>query len=108
MNTTARQTLVQLFLPVYDNDGKAFPRSMFDAVREELTEKFGGATAFAHSPAVGAWEDDEGDVCRDDVILYEVMADTLDREWWQGYRRTLEVRFGQEEILLRATAVERL
>jgi hypothetical protein len=60
------------------------------------------------SPAVGIWKDDAGEVCRDDVILFEVMADALDREWWLAYRRKLERRFDQDEILIRASAVERL
>ena len=103
-----RQTLVQLFLPLRDNDGHAYPKAEFDRVRAELTERFGGATAFLRSPAVGAWEDDEGDIQRDDVVLMEVMADRLDHDWWTAYRESLEARFAQEEILVRATPVERL
>ena len=103
-----RQTLVQLFLPLRDNAGHAYPRAEFDRVRAELTERFGGATAFLRSPAVGAWEDEEGDVQRDEVVLVEVMADRLDRDWWTAYRESLEGRFAQEEILVRATPVERL
>lgn len=100
--------LIQLFLPLRGNAGDAFPRALFDRVREELTERFGGATAFVRSPAVGAWEDEDGDVCRDDVILLEVMADALDRDWWARYRQDLQRRFDQDEILIRATAVEKL
>lgn len=46
--------LIQLFLPLYDNDGQAFAKPLFDTVRGELTERFGGVTAFVRSPAVGA------------------------------------------------------
>lgn len=100
--------LVQLFLPVYANTGQAFPKASFDRVRVELAEAFGGVTAFVRSPAVGLWESDAGDVCRDDVVLFEVMAEALDRRWWAAYRRTLEQRFYQDEVLVRATSVERL
>jgi len=100
--------LVQLFLPVYANDGSPFPKAQFDAVRTELTDKFGGVTAYLRSPAVGLWEDADGDVCRDDVILFEVMANALDRPWWNSYRHTLEERFRQDEVLVRATEIERL
>ena len=34
--------LVQLFLPLHDNDGERFPASSFVAVRTELAEAFGG------------------------------------------------------------------
>lgn len=104
----AAMHLVELFLPLYDNDGKSFPKKLVDQVREELVEQFGGVTAFVRSPAVGLWEDDDGDVSRDDVILFEVMAEALDRDWWAQYRRELEQRFAQDEILIRATLVERL
>lgn len=100
--------LVQLFLPLYDNDGAAFPRSLFDAVRSELTEVFGGVTAFVRSPALGAWEDGDGQVQRDEVVLLEVMAPNVDHGWWAGYRQDLERRFQQDEVLIRASAVERL
>lgn len=100
--------LVQLFLPQYDNAGQRFPRSHFDAVRAELTDRFGGVTAFVRSPAVGAWEDDQGTVQKDDVILFEVMAEALDPAWWATYREGLQRRFRQDEVLIRAMAVERL
>jgi hypothetical protein len=45
---------------------------------------------------------------RDDVLLFEVMVEAIDRPWWFEYRRELERRFAQDEILLRASAVDRL
>ena len=100
--------LVQLFLPLRDNGGAAFDRALFDEVRATLAERFGGSTAFVRSPASGLWEDDDGELERDDVVLLEVMADTLDRAWWHDYRRTLEQRFRQEAILVRALPAETL
>lgn len=100
--------LVQLFLPVYAPDGTAFPRARFDEVRTELTDAFGGVTAFTRSPAIGLWEDEDGDVCRDDVVLFEVMVDSLDRAWWARLRSRLEQRLSQEEILVRAIRLERI
>lgn len=47
--------LVQLLLPLRDNEKQAFPRAEFDRVRNELTERFGGATAFLRSPACQAF-----------------------------------------------------
>ncbi|QCO67365.1 hypothetical protein E5843_05430 [Luteimonas yindakuii] len=100
--------LVQLFLPLYDNADQAFPKALFDGVRAELTERFGGVTAFVRAPAVGAWEDDSGTVQRDDVVLMEVMADHIDHGWWAAYREDLQQRFRQDEVLVRAIRVERL
>ncbi len=49
--------LVQILLPLYDNDGRALARDRYDAVFHTLTERFGGATAFTRAPAEGAWKE---------------------------------------------------
>jgi hypothetical protein len=100
--------LVQLLVPLYDNTGQPVPQHYFAAVREELTERFGGLTAYVRSPAQGSWKEAEGTVDRDDVVMCEVMVEELDREWWSGYRTRLEERFRQRELLMRALPVERL
>ena len=100
--------LVQLFLPLRDNEGSAFPGALYEGVRADLAEMFGGVTAFTRAPATGLWEDEGGDVQRDDVVLFEVMAERLDHAWWRAFRQALEQRFRQDEVLIRATAVERL
>jgi hypothetical protein len=77
-------------------------------VRFELTDKFGGVTAFLRSPAEGLWVEQHGAVSHDDVVIYEVMTQALDREWWSRYRAELEARFRQEELVVRASVTERL
>ena len=64
-------------------------------------------TAFTRAPAEGLWRDG-GRVEKDDVLLYEVMVESLDADWWKGYRRELEVKFQQEELVVRAHLIERL
>ena len=98
--------LVQILLPLCDNGGDAYPKAMFDRVRSELADAFGGVTAFLRSPAVGLWEDESGKVQRDDVVLFEIMTDELDRSWWQHYRQDLQNRFRQQAIIVRASDVE--
>ena len=100
--------LVQLLLPLRDNDGHPFPRQAFIDVRRELTERYGGVTAFLRSPASGVWKDEAGDVARDEVVMVEVVVDTLERAWWEAYRHQLEERFRQRELLVRALDCERL
>jgi hypothetical protein len=100
--------LVQILLPLYDNQQKAFPRVHFDKVRAELTEQFGGVTAFLRSPAVGLWKEDDKHVTRDEVVMFEVTMESIDHEWWSNYRKTLEHRFQQDEILVIASEVEKL
>jgi hypothetical protein len=98
--------LVQFLLPVRSGDGSAVPDEAFRGVREELTARYGGVTAYLRAPASGAWVEHDGQVARDDMVMVEVMVDSLDRAWWADYRRSLEARFGQETVLVRATACE--
>ena len=101
--------LVQLLLPLKDRDGKPFPRSHYRRIREVLTERFGGLTAYTRAPAEGLWDVGEGDeVTVDDIVVYEVMVADLDRAWWQEYREGLERDFDQDELVVRAQAIERL
>lgn len=100
--------LVQLLLPLYDNEGKAFGKPMLDRVRNELTERFGGVTAYRRSPAEGLWQEDGGELTRDEVVIYEVLAEELDRAQWKLYGQELAERFRQQEMMMRAISVERL
>ena len=45
---------------------------------------------------------------RDELVLYEVMVESLDRAWWSGYRSELERRFRQERVVVRALGAEML
>jgi hypothetical protein len=92
---------------LYDNEGVAFEQKVYDRVRDELTKKFGGVTAFRSSPAEGYWKEG-GEVSRDRVIIFEVMSQELERAWWTHYRAELEARFRQERMIVRATSIEQL
>lgn len=100
--------LVQLLLPLYDNTGRRFDEPTFAVVREELTQRFGGVTAYMRSPATGLWKKDTGDVDRDEVVTVEVMVDHLDRDWWRDQGRQLARAFRQEAVIVRAIAIETL
>jgi hypothetical protein len=72
----------------------------FSRVREDLTSRFGGVTAFVRSPAVGLWKENSHDINREEIAMFEVLADQLDKEWWASYRKELEDKFRQEELLM--------
>jgi hypothetical protein len=99
--------LIQIILPLYADGGEKLDRKLFDEVKAELLRQFGGVTAFTRAPAEGLWDAQDA-VHRDDVLLYEVLAESLDRDWWAVYRMRLEARFRQQEILMRALPAERL
>lgn len=99
--------LIQILLPLYDNEGEAFDQKAYDGVRDELMKKFGGVTAFRSSPAEGIWKEG-GEVSRDAIMVFEVMTEELERAWWTNYRADLETRFRQEKMIVRATSIEQL
>ena len=99
--------LIELFLPVTDNNGQRFDDELFAVIRKELTDRFGGVTVFSRAPAKGITADG-GEAVHDDIIVMEVMADELNRDWWKDYRQRLEHKFKQDEILIRATQLEKL
>ena len=100
--------LIEILLPLTDNEGRPFGSEMYARVREALVETYGGLTAFSRSPAEGVWEAEEGKRSRDDIVVFEVMSNYLDRAWWRRFREKLERDFKQDEIIVRAREVERL
>lgn len=100
--------LIQILLPLYDNDGKPIPQNEFIQVRDELTERFGGITTYVRSPAKGLWKESTTSTVHDDIVIYEVMTQELDREWWRDYRLGLAERFQQDVLIVRVNEVQLL
>jgi hypothetical protein len=100
--------LIQILLPLYTNERQLFPESAYEQIRETLTERFGGVTAYQRSPALGHWKQTEAATIRDDIVIFEVMIETLDRVWWQHYREQLRQAFMQDKLIVRALPIELL
>lgn len=99
--------LVQLLLPLADNAGQQFPASLYEDVTRELTERFGGVTAYTRSPAEGRWQSGTSEH-HDDVLVVEVMVEKLDPTWWSEFRQKLAATFRQESLVIRAQAIQLL
>jgi hypothetical protein len=97
--------LIQVLLPLRDNEGAVFPQNLLSEVLQELSDRFGGSTAYTRSPAEGVWQS-EGAKHHDDIIVVEVMVDAIDRDWWKAFRKALEGRFRQKELVVRVQAIE--
>lgn len=95
--------LVEILLPLT----KTLTREKLDTIRAELTDRFGGVTLHSNAPAEGSWND-EGDLERDRVIIAEIMTEMLSRTWWAEFRERLEKQLSENEIVVRATQIERL
>jgi hypothetical protein len=101
--------VVQFLLPLTDAQGQRFPSVHFEQIRDELAARFGGVTAFTQSPAQGMWKSQpHHDLESDEVILFEVMTDSLDSPWWAAYRTQLEQVFRQKEVMVRTWVATRL
>lgn len=97
--------LVQLLLPVQDNDGRPFGEEVLGPTRQELIDRFGGVTAHLRAPARGLWKGNAG-LDRDDIVIFEVMVDELDRPWWASYRERVRQRFRQDALVVRALSMD--
>lgn len=99
--------LIQIFLPIADNQGKRFSKDLFDQIKNQLAKKYKGVTAYAQSPAEDLWEQDDT-LQSDQIIIYEVMAPDLDKHWWVSFKTNLEKVFKQDEILIRSLDTQML
>ena len=97
--------LIQILLPIYDNTGEPFGDQYYSGVRQELTDRFGGLTAFTRAPAQGLWRNQGETTTHDDIVVFEVMTPDVDWEWWRRYRAALEELFRQAHVVIRAHAV---
>lgn len=100
--------LIQIFLPLYDNDGHPFPELYFKDLQKSLTERFGGVTIYQRAPAKGLWKDDTENIVRDDLVIYEVIAEEIDRAYWAVLKTALRKKFRQSEVMVRSTQIEKL
>ena len=80
----------------------------WDAAMAAITERFGGVTAHHRAPAEGLWKESGDSTVRDEIVIYEVMTDGLDRTWWAAFQERLRERFRQDELVVRALPIERL
>lgn len=103
-NKASLTQLIQLFLPCYNNEGKPFAQSDFEEVSQTLTEKFNGLSTYLQAPVKGLWKDDQA-VVKDDLLVFEVMAATVDIPFWENYKLQLKKKFKQQEIVVRSLAI---
>lgn len=94
---------IEIYLPVVS--GRS---AEYDRVKQQLTERYGGLTIYSRAPAEGIWKPDGQGESHDRIVIFEVLAEELERDWWSRYRQTLEQIFTQQEILIRAAEVTRL
>ena len=98
--------LFQIYLPRNQDNGKPFPPDLFNKVKKQLTEKFGGLTMYTRAPAKGLWQDEGEKTVSDDILIFEVMATAYDEAFWNSYKARLEKKFKQDEVLIRCSTIQ--
>ena len=99
--------LVQILVPLMTGDGEELEKDWFEALLQELTDRFGGATSFIQSPGQGHWDSGK-EIEKDSVALVEVMTVELDEDYWDQLKERLEKELSQSEIMIRALPVTQL
>jgi hypothetical protein len=97
--------LIELFLPVYDQLGNAFAHKHYTAVRKKLEEKFVHVTSYSRVPATVMSDHGKENLPAQAFIVYEIMAADLDSTFWSKYKTTLVKTFGQDDVMIRCTAI---
>jgi hypothetical protein len=50
VTSVAERYLIEILLPVRENEGRPFAAKTCQSLRDELTEHYGGVTAFTRAP----------------------------------------------------------
>lgn len=100
--------LIQIFLPLYSNNGKKFPKKTYAEIRDTLLERYGGLTVYTRVPVSGLWKTNSQETVHDEILIFEIMAHKLATTWWRRYRVTLEKIFSQQSLVVRAHPIHLL
>ncbi len=89
-----------LYLPLRYNDGRPVEQAKVDALKQRLTERFGGLTFFPQK-SEGTWK--IGSVTfRDEMVILRVLADdgASARDFFMSLKEELKTDLQQEDILI--------
>ncbi|MHA4896281.1 inorganic diphosphatase [Pedobacter sp. PWIIR3] len=104
----SQETLIQLQVPVYDVEGKRFPKRHFTQLHQQLTDKFGGLTVYSRSIANGFGNQDEGPTVKEKILVYEVMAENVELDFWKKLKASLMKKFEQDDLMMSSVKVSRI
>lgn len=97
--------LFEIFLPLKNDMGEAFPQHYFDNLRVQLIKKFGGVTVYQRLPVTGIWDNPEAGHEKDELVVYEVMATNGERDFWIKLKTDLATQFNQDELFIRSSRI---
>ena len=98
--------LIQIFIPLYDVEGNQFPGSIYESIKQLLTSKFDGLTIYQRSPAIGLWKENNHKTIKDDIIIYEIITEDVDKDFWLEFKKDKQEQLKQEELLIRSFEIQ--
>ena len=90
--------LYQLYLPLTYNDGRSIEEEKFNLTRQELIDRFGGLTTTPPGFPLEGWWHSAGMVVRDDIVMWTVVTQSDENEFFVAYKELLKQRFVQDMI----------
>jgi inorganic pyrophosphatase len=96
---------IELFIPLINPKGKPYNEEKYNRLNATLTKKFGGLTVYSRAPVEGLWKKSAHNTITDNMIIYEVMTSTIDRIFWNSFKKYVGKEFNQEEIVIRVTDI---
>lgn len=92
---------VELFIPLINQQNNTSIHKKYNQLRIQLLSKFGGLTIYKRTPVEGLWNDENEKTVQDDIMIYEIMIQQVDLNYWKDLKRSLEKSLNQEEIIIR-------
>ena len=92
--------LYQIYLPLTYNDGRPIEKEKFQLTRQELITRFGGLTSTPPGFPLQGWWQSTQSVVMDDIVIWTVLTQADEDQFFLKYKDILKQRFAQEEVFL--------
>jgi hypothetical protein len=93
-----------LYVPVGLSPRKRLPLSQFNALKQQLTQQFGGLTYFPQK-SKGVWRIGSA-TFYDEIVILRVLSNRPSTKFWSKLKNDLERAWNQKEILIVVRAVK--
>ena len=88
--------LIQILLPLTDNAGRPYPDDLLQGIQSELSQCFGGLTAYRRAPAKGVWTRGHPKHRRRHCGRRSDGTEHWTPHWWREFRTRLQQILRQE------------
>jgi len=100
--------LIQLLLPLQDENGEVFPAARYAKVHKQLIEKFGGLTLYQRNPAEGYWKNGSSKTIKEPMLVHEVLSGAIEEDFWKQLKSSLMKEFRQQDIQITCSRISKI